>query len=1329
MASNKPIVGSIVERKPSSKPTGQKPGFGGGPSGFPSVQHRSKSAFARNREEAQRRNAAGGVNGRPTGPPTVTASTSSSTASSTAGPTPSTKPQPSPSGFSLANDHAPPKDDIAIMREHISQENEKIIAGMSPEEIEEERRQIIARFGTGIGGVLEKAKKNRMKREQETKFVGSSHRRGALPPLPPETPEELRELSEVPITPEGPKPTERARSPPPPALSAASSRPSSRADRRLRFAELEPKDVYVYESSPPTPKKPVLALPPPSDKRDPTVVSLGKWHGNMAYPPQPMAVPDSSEPKKEHAPNNTEEKEPEEGTPEYIRRRYFPQVPASDPSIEWMMAKSDDSTNDSSIRFDLQGAPIPPDLRSKLPTHLGLHHHAEGSHAGYTLDDIFLLSRSTVPAQRAAMFTVISGICERLCKMAHGQSVPGLEELKGKEEELRKRIAAAGVEAMNEKGSVGLQAIEVVWRSVADWDKELVAVGLDGVQLEASADETIQSLPLDFILPSISTAFNLYGEAYPPATLKQLLQVVQRLALQNTNTATKIVETDKLVLGIGRCFLLSPTLSDRGSVPDPSAINLLTSLVRTSRQAAETISKALADDLLRFIVSLPTSSMLKPSLATALVASTLDFYAALGMYGLYTCVASTAMEQFNNLSRYILSLEPESSPLLGPWLNLTQVWTICAIEPHNTSPPHDILWSRVSAWGWQMDIMQMMDKLELETVDRWKVWGDLLGTLAAWMEGAKVNGVRGGETERSELLAVVKPAFVSGSGEQWTLVNKCIDYLQSALSQPSPSIADSRTSAGVARVLSNAIRLWLSCLPPRLEGPPEAPPFDLPFARISTLVASLLTNPMWTAATSALDDRERRYAIVYLRDFASLSGWYLRLSRRLPDTSQGLWLAQAFSIVLRCLPGDEEFTLNTIDSILSLIPEINPAILEPFMEDAVLPREKVETGDEDDQAVEVVESRPRLSPITPTPTSITTSTVLVMPSPFIKHHSNKKLSGLPLQTDWMLGPLNDLIHSGESPVFRHLPRGWDFSELDVTRATLALALKARQILSEWKLFSFVLKRGEAILGCMKVFMLEHGLVQDTQKTSEGEVFRDKIVEELMVKLIDPYRVGAPSNLAQLDSGKVEDLEKLASSILGPSTPFYQFYTDFIGLYDAISFSHPMFGLLLLPPISMRYAVDYRRLFWNDYSHTLRTITVYPNQVVAADLREYLYPVENDAQVIGGYLSAVLKRSAKEFLRWVALHHVASNIWVDLRDEKEDGPFNQDRAVKLLQAIVAQGDVDTIAGVVKYKQPPRHEKAKLPQDCGQPEADVLSSRKVWVQKSLGDGYTKKIEGLL
>lgn len=220
---------------------------------------------------------------------------------------------------------------------------------------------------------------------------------------------------------------------------------------------------------------------------------------------------------------------PEEGTPEGIRRRFFPSLPSGDPSLAWIEANPLLYPAASTLRFDLRGAPIPPPLSVTLPTHLGLHHHAEGARAGYTIDDVFLLARSTVPAQRVVMFGIMAGITRRLAVLLRGipEDTKGVEELRGKEEDLE---------------------------ALVGWDSDLMSV--EGVELREDTPEkgtpdqeggsvakgdAISSLPLHFFLTQVATIF---GAAYlPHLSLLQLLAILHRLAMHNNAIADTITDT------------------------------------------------------------------------------------------------------------------------------------------------------------------------------------------------------------------------------------------------------------------------------------------------------------------------------------------------------------------------------------------------------------------------------------------------------------------------------------------------------------------------------------------------------------------------------------------------------------------------------------------------------------------------------------------------------------------------------------------------------------------------------------------------------------------
>jgi RNA polymerase II-associated protein 1 len=126
------IVGSVVERKPTSSFSTPKATVTG-KTGFPTVQHRSKSAFARNRDDLRKSVS------RPKDVPMV-----------------------------LPTNIYPASTEPTDWRQQISKENEERVAGMTEEEREEEIRQILERFGTSVGDVLKRARLAR-----QNKFVTS----------------------------------------------------------------------------------------------------------------------------------------------------------------------------------------------------------------------------------------------------------------------------------------------------------------------------------------------------------------------------------------------------------------------------------------------------------------------------------------------------------------------------------------------------------------------------------------------------------------------------------------------------------------------------------------------------------------------------------------------------------------------------------------------------------------------------------------------------------------------------------------------------------------------------------------------------------------------------------------------------------------------------------------------------------------------------------------------------------------------------------------------------------------------------------------------------
>ncbi|KAF7422269.1 hypothetical protein PC9H_010425 [Pleurotus ostreatus] len=1210
------LIGSVFERKRSGSVKPNAPSVAGRKTGFPPVQHRSKSAFARGRDDARKGDA---TTSRQVAPPPVIQRNA----------------------------------DAEDWREQISRENETRVENMSESERQEEINEIMQRFGSGVGDILRKAKEARQKNTKD-------------------------ELDPVPLT----SPTlEERKSPlkrvgsPPPALSTSSTRPSSRAEnRKLRFAELTPDDVHVYESAPPSPRKkgPLLLLPPPdsSESTEDKPISLGTWT--------------QSQIKKS---NN----EPEEGTPEYIRRRYFPQVPPNDPSLAWI-EEDPSSTSTLSLRFDLTGTPIPASQSSLLPTHLGLHHHAEGSRAGYTLDDIFLLTRSTVPAQRTVMLGVLAGIARWLVRLLRDQSASnGLDvtDIRGKEEELRRRILAAGINALNERGSPAARAVDVIWECLVGWeanhtDNRVVEWERRRSSRLPSSEATksvISTLSLDFLLPKISEIFAL--GALPQESLIQLLGIVHRLGKENNSIADSIVTTPKLLANVVQKFLLSPsptstndTASDEDSGPQPLALELLITLASASRTSATSITE-LADTLLRFITTLPSASPFGSQLATSLLSLTIRLYKTLASYGLYASIATTAYSHFNLLQRYILSCsanqpaQKDRLSLCRDYLMLLEGWIVCATDPHRTTPAHEILWSQVVGWGWKDDILEFRDILEAGE-EEFSAWAALWNAQAAWVEGSKVNAVRGGTAEREDAIAALKDGFSQELGKERLVISLAANRMRVALAEsPEPNVVWLEEISNASLALSAALRLWVACAPPLSEGPMEEPHLILPFSLISDVSANLVNHVLWSWSSSLdIISKLPPYLLVYFRPLTDFLRTYLQVSRRLPDVTDDLWLAQSFTILGRMIQGDEEYALEVVKDIACAIsrdfmsafdvPTViwergGLSILQPFLCHMVRPKGDVYIG-----------------PLHPSIHSISASTTQRLASAATAFSCKSETTGLPLDRDWAMSPLDHLLRSGSSTVFQNLPPSWDASETEVTRSTLLLAMAQQNILPRYKLDSFTMSREEAVFGCMKVFMLEHGQLHSD---SSDEVFRDREVGKLMDSLLKPYTLSASNGLRK-EGVETGDLEEVAVRFLGPGTPFYQYYQDFVGLYDAISFSHPTFARLLLPPTSMRYPLDYRKHIWSDYSHILKNIRPPVGDIISGSLREYLYPVERDTQLITAYLRALVKGDLENasFLRKVAVHHIACNVWDDSDDNK---------SVKLLKAVVVQGGPMVVKAVVLY----------------------------------------------
>lgn len=1028
---------------------------------------------------------------------------------------------------------------------------------------------------------------------------------------------------------------------------------------------------------------------------------------------------------------------PEEGTPEDIRRRFFPNVHPHDPSVEWMEGDSSASSDaEAEARFDLTGAIIPLAQRPLLPTHLGLHHHAgPTSAAGYTLADLYHLARSTVAAQRATILGVLAKIVHRLAT-----SDPHVREVLARRNEIRKDALAAGLVALSEKGSLGVQAIDLVWACIVDWDQGLFD-DVKGVELRPinpktseddgdqsrdpnevasniiSSADPLSSLPLSVLLPQM--IFHVSLGAFPSESLAQLLAVVHRLARHSVDIATAITEFPKMISTFVSAFLLTPIPpSEDSPLPNADAIRLLRTLAQSSRDNASSLVGP-ADALLRFITTAtpPSNSPYPRQLAESLLCETLEFYTVLAGYGLYTGVATTAAEHFNRLSNYIFSGKNSSERLTNSWLRLLDAWMVAARDPHRTTPHHDLLWSQVSGWSWGEGVLAFRTMLLREGATA-STWSNVWGALSSWLEGCRVNSARSGQDEQQAVRSAIADAWAEEGKEKGVFLDAfgSLNELLMNTLDPIPSRQEQkhyyRRLAELSRIIQQFSRLLLAVLPAdaaeakaMVSSPSQGSLWIGDSSRtIRNLARNMAERLLWPGSPDFSKDED--FSAIRYRLLQPASAYLASSARIALAVSEPVeWLPFALVTLQRLLPGEEACASSLVEEVIKVVDSQQPDgkghLLLPFLLHDIQPKDNI-----------------RLPSLTWTPDSIQQCTSQCLPASCSPASTARSPFRLPLKSDWPTLVLNHLLRSGQSEVLANpeaLPPSWNASEIDLVQASLSVTDHLQSRLSNSKFHSFGMSCERVVFACMKVFMLEH----DQQHTdSSEEVFRDPLVGRLMDDLLRPFVLSESGRSKGIPS---EDLELVAKEYLGQSTPFFQFYTDFVALYDAISFAHKTFARLLLVPTSMRSPLDYRKHLWGDFGHVLRSIRLPIEDVIVSDLNAFLWPFETDAGMIGWYLRALVKWTLDGFLHYVAVHHIACNIWPDL----QDGPVREKRAKMLLLAVVNQARPEVVRDVVRYTQT-QGSGTRLPPFCFDCDEDRVVARLEYVGEWGGAQMMSKLE---
>jgi len=159
-----------------------------------------------------------------------------------------------------------------------------------------------------------------------------------------------------------------------------------------------------------------------------------------------------------------------------LHDKYFPELPSDPSTLSWMQPLPEKSSYDpsaeslpiSALRFDFRGRLLPPRLSSQLPSTLGLHHHGHApSSAGYTIQELAHLARSTFPAQRCIAMQTLGRILYRLGRGDFGREGEDLCEGLWKDMEkgrvIDNLVEVAGGDGTRGNRSIWVMATEAVW--------------------------------------------------------------------------------------------------------------------------------------------------------------------------------------------------------------------------------------------------------------------------------------------------------------------------------------------------------------------------------------------------------------------------------------------------------------------------------------------------------------------------------------------------------------------------------------------------------------------------------------------------------------------------------------------------------------------------------------------------------------------------------------------------------------------------------------------------------------------------------------------------
>lgn len=104
--------------------------------------------------------------------------------------------------------------------------------------------------------------------------------------------------------------------------------------------------------------------------------------------------------------------------------------------------------------------------------------------------------------------------------------------------------------------------------------------------------------------------------------------------------------------------------------------------------------------------------------------------------------------------------------------------------------------------------------------------------------------------------------------------------------------------------------------------------------------------------------------------------------------------------------------------------------------------------------------------------------------------------------------------------------------------------------------------------------------------------------------------------------------------------FQDFYTQFLEQFQSVSYGDSTFAACVLVPLAQKHNVKWRKLIWSEYAGCLRALDC-PEEMLCYELKDYLYPEETDESLIKSFYRALSGNLLRPntIAHKIAQHHV------------------------------------------------------------------------------------------